>query len=61
MMPLTISQPNLKAFEAVKMKLLELIVGNFLKNWHFPGFFADISKCSYDFLTNGNVTVKSIT
>ena len=50
---------NLKTFKVVKMKLLELIVGNLLKKCHFSGFFVNVSKYYCDFLTNGNVTVKS--
>ena len=42
------------------MKLLELIFGNFLKNWCFTGFFAGASKNYCDFPTNSNVNVKSI-
>ena len=38
MMPLAIFWRNLKTFEAVKMKLLELIVGNLLKNVIFQDF-----------------------
>ena len=59
MMPLAITSPNVKAFEAVNMKLLELIVGNFFKNRHFSGFLADVNKNSCDLLINGNVTIKS--
>ena len=58
-MPLAIISPNAKAFEAVNMKLLELIVGNFFKNRHFSGFLADVNKNSCDLLINGNVTIKS--
>ena len=58
-MPLAITSPNVKAFEAVNMKLLELIVGNFFKNRHFSGFLADVNKNSSDLLINGNVTIKS--
>ena len=60
MMPLAIFWRHLKTFEAVKMKLLELIVGNLLKKCHFSGFFANVSKYYCDFLTNGNIAVKSI-
>ena len=42
------------------MKLLELIVGKLLKKCHFSEFIASVSKYCCDFLTNGNVTVKSI-
>ena len=58
-MPLAIISPNVKAFEAVNMKLLELIVGNFFKNRHFSGFLADVNKNSCALLINGNVTIKS--
>ena len=47
MMPLAIFYQNLKTFEAVK-------------KCHFLGIFANVSKYYCDFLTNGNVTVKSI-
>ena len=59
MLPLAITSPNVKAFEAVYMKLLELIVGNFFKNQHFLGFLADVNKNFCDLLINGNVTTKS--
>ena len=42
------------------MKLMELVVGKLLKNCHFSEFLADASKHYCEFLTNGNVTVKSI-
>ena len=39
MMPLAIFQPNLKTFEAVIMKLSEIIVGNFSKKLAFFKIF----------------------
>ena len=42
------------------MKLLELIVGNLLKRCHFSVFFAIVREYYCDFLTNDNVTVKSV-
>ena len=47
MMPLAIFWRHLKTFEAVKMKLLELIVGNLLKNVIFQDFL----------LTSANIIV----
>ena len=47
MMSLAIFWRNWKTFEAMKMKLLELIVGNLLKKCHFSGFL----------LTSANIIV----